>query len=251
MKISVDTRDFRTLESHLKTFKASAHPFATKAMLNKTAFEAQDIARKRLRFGFVLRNKHAIQSIRVNPTKTLRVNQQAAVIGSTADYMETQEFGGTNVKKGRHGVVLPTSFSAGQSEKSRPRFKLARPSNKLRRLRLSRGSTRPTGQPKDRKQAFLFKVQDAISSGGRVFFHKGQRGRATGIYRVKGGRKGFKRGWPKGARVKLLHRIEHTAYTIPRKPWLGPTVDVARKRMPRLYTDALRFQLKRHNLFKG
>lgn len=250
MKISVDTNDYKKLERHLKTFKARAYPFATKNTLNTTAFAAQDVAKKRIRNTLVLRNKFIMQSVRVNQTKTLNVDRQAAFIGSTSEGMETQEFGGVKMKKGRHGVALPSAFSAGQQPGSRPRRKLPRPSNTLRRLQLRKGRHRPSGQPKTKNQAVLFKVQDAVQSGKRTFFHDfGSKGGA-GIYRVKGGRKGFKRGWPKGAKMKRLYSLEHKAVSIPRRPWLKPSTDVAAKRMPTIHLKSLRFQIRKHGLFK-
>ena len=251
MKIRVDTKDFKRLERQLKTFKARAYPFATKATLNTAAFQTQDVAKKRIRNSLILRNKFILQSVRVNQTKTLDIKKQAAFIGSTSEAMETQEFGGTKTKRGRHGVAIPTSFSAGQGEQSRPRRKLPRPANTLRRLSLRRGRRRPPGQPRTNKQALLFKVQDAVKSGSRTFFHKFSGQKTTGVYRVKGGRKGFRTGWPKGAKIKLLYSLDEKVVNIPRKAWLKPAVDVVEKRLPSIHVKSLEFQLKRHGLFNN
>lgn len=244
----IDVTDFKDFENALGTFRHRALPHAHKRMLNDTAQEAQKIARKRVRNSMVLRNAWTIKTIQFRPTKTLNIQRQASTVGSTEEYMLDQEVGGVKVKSGKHGVPIPTSFSAGQAEKSRPRLKL--PRTRLPRLRLGRRRKRPTGQPKGRKQAILFKIQDAVSSGRRVFFHDFGTSRGIGIFRVKGGRKGFKRGGPKGAELKMLFSFAKPAVSVPRRPWLKPAVEVARKRMPSFYVKALRFQLRRHGIFK-
>lgn len=248
--IKIDSRDFKDFENALGTFRHRALPFAHKSMLNETAFVARKVAQIRVRNSMTLRNRFTLQSIRVNQSKTLNIRRQFSTVGSTEEYMEDQEVGGVKVKRGRHGVPIPTSFSAGQAENSRPRLKLPRRPNRLSVLRLGRSRGRPSGQPKGRKQRLLFKVQDAVSSGRRIFFHDLGGGRGVGIFKVKGGRKGFKRGGPRGAKLKMLYSLSKPAVTIPRRPWLKPAVDVARKRMPDLYVKALKFQLRRHGLFK-
>lgn len=246
--IRIDVTDFKDFENALGTFRHKALPFAHKSMLNETAFVAQNVAQKRVRNSMILRNRFTLQSIRVNQSKTLNIRRQFSTIGSTERYMLDQEFGGVRVKSGKHGVPIPTSFSAGQAEKSRPRMKL--PRTRLPKLRLSRNRKRPAGQPKGRRQAILFKIQDAVTSGRRVFFHDFGTRRGVGIFKVKGGRKGFKRGGPKGAKLKMLFSFAKPVISVPRRPWLKPAVDAASKRMPALYVKALKFQLRRFGLFK-
>lgn len=252
MKITVDMKNLKRLDRQLRTFKKRAYPFATKETLNSTAFEARAIATKRIQNSLILRNRFVLQSIRVDKTKTLDISKQMSIIGSTAEAMEVQEFGGTKIKKGKHGVAIPTSFSAGQAEDSRPRLSLPKPAVRLNRLKGSgKSKRRPGAQPKTNRQALLFKIQDAVQSGNRIFFHKFPGQKTTGIYRVKGGRKGFKRGSPKGAKLKLLYSLDEKSVRIPRKPWLKPTTEVAQKRMPAIHLKSVIFQLKRHNIFQG
>lgn len=246
--IRIDVTDFKDFENALGTFRHRALPFAHKRMLNDTAEVAQKVARMRVRNSMVLRNRWTISTIQFRPTKSLNIRRQFSTTGSIAGYMEDQEVGGVKVKSGKHGVPIPTSFSAGQAEKSKPRLKL--PRTRLPKLRLGRRRSRPTGQPKGRRQAILFKIQDAVTSGRRVFFHDFGTSRGVGIFRVKGGRKGFKRGGPKGAELKMLYSLAKPVVNVPRRPWLKPAVEVARKRMPALYVKALKFQLRRFGLFK-
>ena len=252
IKVTIRGPQIKQLEADLGAFVHKALPIATRSTLNVAAFETQDVARKRIRNQFVLRNRRTIQTVLVNRAFGAKVSRMQSSIGSTEQYMVDQEFGAVIPKKGKHGVPIPTSFSAGQGESARPRIRL--PRVPLRRVQLSgRSSKRPPGQPKNKKQAFLFKVQDAVSAGGkrRTFFHDSRSGKKTGIYRVRGGSKRFKRGWPKGAEVKLLFALDKKAVVLGRKPWLKPSVDVVEKRMPRIHIESLTFQLKRHGLFRG
>ena len=251
-RIKIDMKDIKQLERDLGAFKAKALPFATRNTLNVAAFQTQDVSKKRIRNRLVLRNRFTLQSVRVNQTKTLRISRQAAFVGSTADYMEDQEFGTIIPKKGKHGIPIPTSFSAGQGEKTQPRTRLPKGPNRFGRLHLGTvRRKRPKGQPKHRKQALLFKVQDAVLSGKRSFFHDFKGGKKTGLFKVRGGRKNFKRGWPKGAQLKMLYSLESKSVRVPARPWLKPSVDVVRKRMLKIHRKSLVFQLKKHGLFKG
>lgn len=245
---SINDDDIKQLESDLKTFAARAFPFATRNTIHSAAVAARFIAVDIVKNKMTNRNAFTRQSIQFNPSKanqiTLRVSNQAAFVGSTADYMEVQEFGDTKVKTGKHGVAIPTSEASGEGPKAFPRRRLPRRANKMTNIKL----TKRRRIPKNRKQATLFKVQDAVTTGKRfVFLDLGKR---QGIFRVIGGRKKFKRGWPVGAKLRMIHDLTRTSVTIPKRPWLAPTVDKAEKLIPNLYRRALEFQARRQGLFK-
>lgn len=241
----IDDKNIKRLERDLSEFAARALPFATRQTLNDTAFATQRIVKADLKRDLTLRNKFTEQSVRVDQErKQLNIRKQQSTIGSTADYMEDQEFGATKTKGGKTGVSIATSYAAGQ-QGQRPRTRLPRKVNKLANIRLRKFKGRTAS---NRKQQTLFKVQDAVTSGSRVVFL--DLGKRQGIFRVVGGSRRFKRGWPKGARLKMLHDMTRQSVTIPRKPWLMPAVAEASRMLPAFYADALRFQLKRHGLFK-
>ena len=75
-------------------------------------------------------------------------------------------------------------------------------------------------------------------------------GRTKGIFRVTGriSRKG--KGLT-GVRIKMVHNLANKTVVIPKRPWLRPAVDKARKQMPAIYRKALKQQLIRHRLFTG
>lgn len=239
----IKLEDVEEYEDHLKTFKQRAFPFASKNALNGSAFKARELWQQDIKSEMINRNAYTRNSIRVEQARTLIVSRQAATVGSIAPYMEVQEFGGTKTSPGKEGVAIPTSYAAGQVEQQ-PRTRLPRKDNKLSNIRLSnRRSKRGTN-----KQRLLLKVQNAVKTGRRHIFH--DFGRTKGLFRVVGGRRSVKRGWPEGAQLRMVYDMSDKTVTIPRNPTLKPVIDKAREYMPEIYIKALRYQLQRHGLFK-
>ena len=230
----LDDREIKEFEKQLKTFADRAYPFATKATLNRSAFEAQKISRKDVSVKMVERNRFTKQSIQVEQARTLDVRRQSSTVGSIADYMEKQEFGGMERKGGTEGVAIPTSFSAGQ-EGQQPRTKVPRKGNKLQNIRLQQ---RRVGGSSRRQRNLIAIKQAATTSNKFVFLDLG---RKKGIFKVTGGKR--------SPRIKMVHDLTRQTIRIPRNPWLKPAVDRTQVLMPGFYKDALIFQLKRNNLF--
>ena len=244
--INVDTIDIEELEKELKTYAKKAFPFATKTTLNNAAFKARELIQKDIRVKMVTRNQFTERSILVDQSKTLNVRRQSATVGSTADYMKTQEFGGTKRAGGSEGVPIPTSYSAGQGEQQQPRTKLPRKPNNIRNIRL-RGKTR---KARNRKQALLFKMQDAVTSGKRFIFYDFGSGKKKGIFRVVGGSRKFKRGMPRGARLRMVYDLTEKIVDIPKTPMFKPVVATTQVLIPAMYRKAVEFQVRRFGLFK-
>lgn len=238
----ITDRELKELEKDLQVFAKRAYPFATKNTLNRAAFNARQYAQENIGREFTERNKWTRQSIRVEQTKTLNIRSQMSVFGSTLDYMEKQEFGGVTTATGEHGVTIPTAYAAGQKGQQ-PRTRMPRKANRMDNIILSKRKRRA----KTRKQALVFAVQDAVTSGNRhVFLDLGRR---QGIFRVVGGRKGFKRGWPKGARLEMVQDMTRKSTPVPRTPTIAPAHQQAAQDIPELYAQALRYQAKRQGLF--
>lgn len=234
--IKVDLTDVKRMEHDLKTFARKAYPFATKQTINSGAFAAQKTARQNIGIKFIERNKFTRQSIRVNQAKGLNVSRQAATVGSTADYMERQEFGGAKRKKGKHGVPLATSYSSGEGN-AKPRRRLPRGPNKLQRLQLLRAKRRGANQ----KQKNLIAVKEAAKSSRKFVFLK--MGDTKGIYKVIGGKRKPK--------VRKVHDLSNPVVSNAPNPWLKPAVDKTIPLMPGFYAAALRFQIKRNKIFRS
>ena len=241
----VNTIEVDELEKELKTFARKAFPFATKNTVNTAAFKAREIWKKDIRVNMITRNKFTERSVLVEQSRTLNVDRQSATVGSTADYMHDQEFGGVKRGGGSEGVPIPTSFAAGQGEQQ-PRTKLPRKPNNIRNIRL-RGRTRKAS---NRKQSLIFKMQDAVTSGKRFIFHDFGGGKKKGIFRVVGGSGRFKRGMPSGAKLRMVYDLTEKTVSIPKNPTLKPVVSRMQVLIPGIYRKSLEFQVRRHNLFR-
>lgn len=233
--ITVDTKQLKQFERDLKTFGERAYPYATRHTVNSAAFKAQGLARGNVRSEMITRNKYTEQSIRVVKTGTLDVNRQAAIIGSIADYMETQEFGGVEKSNSGKSVAIATSYSAGQ-EGEKPRTRLPRRPNKMAAIQLTK--RRRVGTSK--AQQNFIAVRQAAASGQKFLYL--DLGRRRGIFKVTGGKRSPK--------LKMVHDLTRHSVVIPRNPWLRPAVQDTKAYIPEIYFNALKFQLERKQLFK-
>lgn len=231
----INDREIKNFESDLKTFARRALPFATKNTLNQAGFHARKLAQRDIQVKMVLRNTFTKRSIQVEPTRTLNINRQATTVGSTAPYMEDQEFGATKNKTGSEGVTIATGYSAGQ-ENQRPRTRLPRKPNKLQNIRLKH--RRKQGS---RKQRNAQAIQQAASSSNKFTFL--DLGRRKGIFKITGSRKRIK--------IKMVWDMTRQSVKIPANPWLKPVVDTTVVKIPEFYRKSLIFQLKRNNLFNS
>lgn len=233
----IEDKAIKRLEKDLSVMASRALPFATRQTLNDTAFQTQRIARTDVRNEMTLRNRFTEQSIQVErERRELNIRKQQATVGSTADYMEDQEFGAIKTKRGKNGVAIATAYSAGQ-EGQQPRTRLPRRANKLASIRLSKRRTRGASK----RQENFVKVKQAAESGQKYVFLNLRRGK--GIFRVLGGKR--------RPRIKMVHDLSRQSVVIPRNPWLTPAVAEASRMIPAFYADALRFQLRRLGLFNG
>ncbi|MBK2258721.1 hypothetical protein [Francisella philomiragia] len=233
--LQIDDKDIKKLENDLKLFAHKAFPFATKNTLNQSAFKAMNIAKQNVRNQMITRNKFTEQSIRVEQTKTLNTAKQAAYIGSIAEYMEDQEFGGTKTsKKGNH-LSIATGYSSGE-EGQQPRSRLPRAVNKMKNIKL-----RPTSRNgKTRKQRNIIAIRDAANNGQKYVYL--DLGRRKGIFKVLGGKKRPK--------IKMVHDLSRKSVVIDKNPWLKPSVEETKLYIPEIYKNSLEFQVKRVGIFR-
>lgn len=229
--ITVDSKEIHALERRLRTVAERAIPFATKFAINGAAFKARSEMQENIREKMITRNRFTERSVLVEPTKTLDIRRQAATVGSTADYMEDQEFGGIKRKRGKHGVPIATTTASGEGEGVRPRRKLPRRPNQMRHIRLRRRSKGGM----TRGQAAFVAVRQTLADGNRTVFLDLRRGK--GIYKITGSKR--------NARLRMLHDLSRTSVRIPKTPTLAPAVATAQRALPGMYFKALRFQLDR------
>lgn len=234
---TVDSPDIKRLESELKVFAQRAFPFATKNTVNRAAFQGRREWQHEIKTKLTTRNQFTANSIRVEPSRSLIVRQQAAVLGSIAPYMDEQEFGGIKRATGKTGVPIATGYSAGQ-QGQQPRTRLPRRQNKLANIQLRK---RKGGRKLTRVQQNIIKVKAAAESGSKYVYLDLRRG--EGIFRVLGSKK--------RPRIKMVHDLSRKSVRIPATPTLGPAVAATRRAIPILYKAALTEQLERRGLFRG
>lgn len=230
---SVNDRQIKEFEKDLKVFAKRAYPFATRNTINSAAFAAQKTAKTIVKNSMIQRNSFTLRSIRVDPARGLDVRTQEAVVGSTADYMEDQEFGVTQKKTGKHGKAIPTSYAAGQGN-SRRRTKVPQKPNKLVNIRLRKSRSKG-----NKKQRNLIAIKSAAKSKRKYVFL--ELSRRKGLFRVLGGKR--------KPRIRMVHDLTHKSVRIPPNPWLIPAVIATQKKIPGIYKKSLQFQLRRLGLF--
>lgn len=201
--------------------------FAQRNTINALAFETRKHALTNIEDNMITRNKFTERSILV---ERARRTGDKATIGSTADYMLDQEFGGRTEAKGQ-GVPIPTSYSAGQGMGTQPRRRMPRKPNRLASIRLSRSRPKAT----NKRQRNLIAIKDAIASGRRVAYI--DTGRRKFIARVTGGKR--------NPQVRMLHDLTRKSTPIPKNPWLSPATDRAVRKREAIWRNALRYQLAR------
>lgn len=220
----IQTSDIRNLERQLNTLERQSMPYVTRRALNDTAFDAMNVIKANINANMVTRNTWTERSIRVEKSGRGAISSQKAIVGSTADYMEDQEFGGT-----KQGQSIPTSYSAGQSGNSRTR--VPRKANRITNISLA---TRYAARGTSNKQRNFLAVRS------REKFIYMDLGHCRGIFRVTGSKK-----TPK---INMVQDLTRSSTPIPKNPTIGPGFEEALTRLPAYYADALRFQLDRLGL---
>lgn len=230
----IKDKQLRQMEKDLALFNARAMPYATRQTVNQLAWTTRHAWQGEIRERLVTRNKWTETSVRVQQTRTLDVRRQESVVGSTADYMARQEYGGTVTADGREGHPIATAYASGEGMASQPRRRLPRKPNKMRNIHLSKARQRARSQ----KQKNFLAVREAAQSGRPYVWL--DLGRRQGIFRVVGGRR--------NPRVRMVWDVSQRSVRTPRTPTLEPALHSVEPRMVPIYRKALRFQLKRHKI---
>jgi hypothetical protein len=235
--ISLDTKEVKDLADDLRKLNERGLAFASRETLNQTAWKARQQAQTIIERKMTQRNRWTKGSVRVEKARSLRISAQEAAVGSTESYMETQEFGGTERARGKHGVPIPTSYSAGQMG-AKPRTRLPRRANRLPNIKLKRSKTRRMS----RAQRLAATVRQAVAGGQKYVFL--DFGRHKGIVKVLGGGRRLKSG-RSSAKLRMVQDLTERSVRIPATPWLRPAVNLASLRVDDFYRRALLFQLRR------
>ena len=241
MKIDLDLSEIDELAKDISVMRKVGFRYAARDTLNTSAFNQREKMQAQLGRDFILKNNHTKRGIRV--TKSPNINFLQSEVGSIDDYMGRQETGGTVVSKGKRGVVLQTSYSAGLSENAKPRTKLAKPANRIKgptghgRVNL----TNSKRKGKNRKQRNVAAVMTALNKGNKYVYMELSRGDRKGIFKLIGGKRKPK--------VKMIADLSRKSVPTPKTQWAWRSLKGVGKMVSRVYTDMLDIQIKKRKLF--
>lgn len=231
----LDDRQLKKYERTLNGVNQRAIPFAIKGALNSTAFKMREIWRAEIDDKLIQRNKFTKNSIRVERVSSNMVDQMQSRVGSIASYMDEQEDGFVKTSKGKHGVILPTTYSSGEGENAGQRRKLPRRMNQIGQITLRNKKIKA----KSRAQRNAIAVRTAIKNKDKfVFIDTGKRKFIARV--IRQGRK--------GARIKMVHDLTKRSVTIQPNPTMKPARRQTIREIPQIYKKSLQFQLKRIGL---
>lgn len=236
--ISADLSQLKALERDLGKLSAKAQPYANVNTLNQLAFTARREGQSIIREDFVNRNAWTARSVQVQKAT---IGRTYSLVGSTAPYMATQEFGGTEDARGKHGVPVATKETSGEGQGPGVRKKLPKRMNKMTALVLAnRGQRRQQGAM-GRKQRNAIAVTTALRArGGVVFLELNHR---KGLFRVKGTRQ--------RADIRMLYDQSHKVIKIKKTQWLHTAVARASAQWPAIYETQLKKQIELQKLFRS
>ena len=226
---NIETSRLERLQEQLKWLNKKGIPFATNATINRAAFKVRSLSVDSFEEQFILKNRFTVKSVQVDKSKGLDISQQVAAVGSTQDYLKQQEDGRTLNKKGKEGVPIPTSASAGLPEQTKPRTKLTRKSNTLNLIKIK--NRRPIRGSSKRKNAAAISLA-AKSSPKFVFLDFGRR---KGIFRIRGTRK--------NPELIMLWSLKNQSVVSPAHPWLKPATDQVTQKLGLYYAESLERQV--------
>jgi len=248
IELDMDTKPIEQLENDLDKFGAKALPWGVKNGLDTMAFKTSDLARRNVNRKFEIRNKFTERSIQFQKTTTLNIDKMVSEAGSVQDYMREQEEGFTRRSTGSEGVPVPTPYAAGQGQAGKRTDPVKR-KYRVNRLKV----LKRTAQYGDSKQSLVRRVQKAIKSRKRIIFidrrDRHAMGFALGFYEVVGGEK-TKRGWPRGAWLKMVYNLAHPVLTTKATPWLEPSAKLVLSKHDEIYADAIEKQIEKQRLFR-
>lgn len=243
MHIDIQTIEIERLKATLANLAPKAVAYAARAALTRTAYHAAQLGRVRVKKEFITRSRWTEGSVRYERATSLDLRRMYSTVGSTEEYMEKQEFGYVERKRGKHGVAIPTSAAAGQ-EGTVPRTKLVRPASRLPRIKLSKQRKKLFGRRRRPGQEVMIAVNVAVRDKQKFIAVDVRGSKRWGIYRIVGGRyRGH--GWPGKAKLRMLHEISRPRIVGRPRPWLGPVVMVAATRMDDYMLGELHKQMER------
>jgi hypothetical protein len=215
----------------LRTFRASALPYAARNALNRSAFHAREVWQEEIRQSFTLRNKFTERSILVDRATGKQTIGMIATVGSRAPYMGDQERGATvRGKSGHKGI--PGPVAAGLPPGA-DRTKMVRAGNRLGALHVSKAPGRT------RRQRNATAIAMAKRKGSKVALLERPSG-GRGIFKLMGGRR--------KPQTRLLWDFSRRSVQVPAEPTLQRTLKAIQPRMQQIHLDSFVEQCRKHKI---
>lgn len=236
--MEVKSKDLKKLELVLGDISKNSLRFAQSKTMNSIAFAAQQVSKQAIKNEFINRNTWTQRTIVVEKGNKSNIT---ARMGSTQDYMETQESGGFEKSSRKFGVVVPQPLASGET--SSPRKKTVRPRNKLNKIKIAKGG----------KSNGWGNVYAQARAGAKVVFlendnRRNKRTDSSGFFTVKRGKK-FK--GRQSFKFEKLYDLSNKQIKINSKPWLEPSVDRVTPWLPSTYEEILKKEIETQKLRRG
>jgi hypothetical protein len=222
--ITVRFNGLSKLFRDLEKFRAKAIPFAMRATLNETAFEARKLWVDEIKRTLITRNTFTERSLRVERATGRTVAGMRAVLGSLAPYMGDRE-GGAPERRG----PVPTTVASGEGRGGKPRRRLVRKPNRIGAIQLPAKLRQGS-----RKQRTAVTISMAARKGHRYVFLELER--RKGFFRVSGGKR--------RAKVDMLWDTTKATHTTKPHPTLAPALKRVARLVPGIQRKALLRELR-------
>lgn len=226
VKFKMHTLRELAIKQALRQASQKAVPYAMRDYVNAQAFDARQNWQAIIPQKMKLRNGFTIGSIRVEKASSL--SDPYAIVGSVAPYMNEQEEGAIESRKGRHGVALPAAAPG----KRKTRGRVA-PKNRPGAIRTLDANLPALGH---RTRQIAVGLHMAEKRGGAHYAFLKMRKNRMGIYLLDPSKK---------KSVKKVIDLSKPRVTIPRNETMDPAVQRTMQKSQRLAFQALAKQINR------
>jgi len=224
----LESPDMRRLAKELERSTKAGFKYGVRESLNRVAFAARKEWQSQMGRTFVLRNRWTVGSIRVERVKGLSLQTMQSKVGSVADYVKTQEDGGT-VQGGARGYRRPTARAKSGRKPVKPRFR-------MKRLQLIDPDVSGAGGRDQKLRAASRIARERNAKFVFLDFAKD----VQGMYQVMGSKRRPK--------LRLVWSMKTKSVDIPKHATMAPMLARMDRRFPRFAKAAFLQQCKRHRL---
>ena len=227
-----DVRGAKEMVRSLATLRSKALPYAVRNGLTQAAVETRAIWQGVIRATFTLRNSYTVRSVLFERTTGDTVGAMRSKVGSTTEYMDKQEEGGT-VSNNSGRKPIPGPVAAGLAPGAK------RTSAVRARFRLGAISVGHPTLKGTRHQRNAIAIAYAVRTGNK-----------RAVLERPGGRKAlFLIAGPKARpTTRLLWDVSRSSVRVHAQPTLQRALDVVKPKLPHMLTAAVLQQLNRFNI---